>query len=299
MNWRDRLAFIGVTGLIQFDKPLEKLRSQMRFSNFVALKPFDVRVQPERIGNVPVEWYYPKTQSRAQTCMVYLHGGAYVAGSISTHRAMLMHWAKIMQVAICSVEYRLAPEHRFPAGLDDAMTVYQTLHARGFKASDMVIGGDSAGGGLALATLLRLRDEGVELPAGACLIAPWTNLAESEENGLRRMKERKEGWLTPNLRIYGIEYAGTESLSHPYVSPQFGEMHGLPPLCIHIGENEFLFEDAQRVTDKARAAGVPVEFKEWQDMWHVFHALTPISPTATQALREFSEFSRRVLKIQN
>ena len=76
-------------------------------------------------------------------------------------------------------------------------------------------------------------------------------------------------------------------------------MHGLPPLCIHIGENEFLFEDAQRVADKARAAGVPVEFKEWQDMWHVFHALTPVSPTATQALREFSEFSRRVLKIQN
>jgi acetyl esterase/lipase len=298
MDLRDRLALMAVTRLVQFDKPLDKLRSQMRSAHFFTLKPRGVRIQAEQIGGVTVEWYHPKTELRAQTCMVYLHGGAYVSGSIVSHRAMLMHWAKIIGVSICAVEYRLAPEYPFPQGLDDAMGVYQGLLTHGFHAHNMVIAGDSAGGGLALATLLRLRDEGIALPAGACLIAPWANLAESEDAFYRRLHERHETWLTDSLLRYRYDYAGEIPLTHPYISPLLGNMHGLPPLCIHVGEHEFLFDDAQRVADKASEASVLVEFKEWKGMWHVFHATVPFSSTAILAAHDLSRFVRQVLKIQ-
>ncbi|CAE6697016.1 Acetyl esterase [Paraburkholderia domus] len=229
------------------------------------------------------------TLSRSGPIVLYCHGGGYYFCSPRTHRSIVFGLATRANAPIFSVDYRLAPEHRFPAALDDATAAYRQLVADGTAPESIVIAGDSAGGGLALATLIALRDAGDPLPAGCLLFSPWTDLATIRTNdGLDPMFSGPA--IGPAARLY----LGETPATHPYASPLYADLQGLPPLFIMAGSTEVLLDDSQRVADKARAAGVDCEFEVWKKMPHVWPLFSPFIPEANRALDRAAAFVQRV-----
>ncbi len=225
--------------------------------------------------------------------VLYCHGGGYYFCSPLTHRSIVFGLATRANAPIFSLDYRLAPEHRFPAALDDATAAYRQLVADGTPPESIVIAGDSAGGGLALATLVALRDAGDPLPAGCLLFSPWTDLAATgatirTNDGLDPMFSGPA--IGPAARLY----LGDAPATHPYASPLYADLHGLPPLFIMVGSTEVLLDDSQRVADKARAAGVDCEFEVWKKMPHVWPLFSPFIPEANRALDRAAAFVRGV-----
>jgi epsilon-lactone hydrolase len=224
--------------------------------------------------------------------ILYFHGGGYYFCSPQSHRPLVFELAARAGARTFSLDYRLAPEHPFPAALDDALAAYRRLCADGTPADSIVLAGDSAGGGLALATLVALRDAGDPLPACALLFSPWTDLAATG------------GTLVTNDGVdpmfCGVAigraarfYAGDTSPSHPYMSPVYADLTGLPPLFIQAGSTEVLLDDARRVAENARAARVAVDFEVWPKMPHVWQLFAPFVPEARQALERAAVFARR------
>lgn len=243
------------------------------------------------------EWLEPlQTSAHAALparTILYLHGGGYYFCSPQSHRSLVFELAMRANARTFSLDYRLAPEHRFPAALDDALAAYRRLLADGAPAQSIVIAGDSAGGGLALATLVALRDAGDPLPAGALLFSPWTDLAATGEticsnDGLDPM------FSGPAIARAAQVYLGETPATHPYASPLYADLRGLPPLFMQAGSTEVLLDDARRVADNARAAGVPVEFDVWPKMPHVWQIFAPFIPEAGQALDLAAGFVNRV-----
>jgi monoterpene epsilon-lactone hydrolase len=225
--------------------------------------------------------------------VLYCHGGGYYFCSPRTHRSLVFGLATRANASIFSLDYRLAPEHRYPAALDDAMAAYRQLIADGTPPGSIVISGDSAGGGLALAALVALRDAGDPLPAGCLLFSPWTDLAATGET------LRTNDGLDPMFRGAAIGlaaklYLGDTSATHPYASPLYADLHGLPPLFIMAGATEVLLDDSRRVADNARARGVAVEFEVWQKVPHVWPLFVPFIPEARRALDRAATFVQRV-----
>ncbi|RQS59638.1 alpha/beta hydrolase [Burkholderia sp. Bp8986] len=225
--------------------------------------------------------------------LLYFHGGGYYFCSTKTHRPLVFGLTKRAGVRSFSLDYRLAPENRFPAALDDALAAYRQLLALGTPPESIVFGGDSAGGGLALATLVALRDRGEPLPAGAILFSPWTDLA-----GTGATMRSNDG-LDPMFAAAALPkaaqlYLGDASATHPYASPLYADLTGLPPLFIQAGSTEVLLDDVRRVADSAKAAGVPVEIEVWPDMPHVWQLYTPMVPESRAALDRAAAFLRRV-----
>jgi monoterpene epsilon-lactone hydrolase len=238
------------------------------------------------------EWLSPANKSGIT--MLYLHGGGYYFCSPATHRGIVFPLARRSGARVFSLDYRLAPEHPFPAALDDALAAYRWLIADGVSPESLVIAGDSAGGGLALATLLALRDTGDPLPAGAVLFSPWTDLAATgasivTNDGLDPMFHGRV--FAPAGKLY----QGSADVRNPYVSPLYGHFDGLPPLFIQVGDTEVLFDDSTRVIEKARAAGVSVEADICPKMPHVFQMFAPFVPESNQALERAAAFVRRVV----
>ncbi|RKE25946.1 acetyl esterase/lipase [Paraburkholderia sp. BL23I1N1] len=225
--------------------------------------------------------------------VLYCHGGGYYFCSPRTHRSIVFGLAMRANAPIFSLCYRLAPEHRFPAALDDAAAAYRQLVATGTPPESIVIAGDSAGGGLALATLVALRDAGDPLPAGCLLFSPWTDLAATgatirTNDGLDPMFSGPA--IGPAARVY----LGETPATHPYASPVYADLYGLPPLFIIAGSTEVLLDDSQRVADKAHAAGVDCELEVWKEMPHVWPIFAPFIPEANRALDRAAAFVRRV-----
>ncbi|MFL9908157.1 alpha/beta hydrolase [Paraburkholderia sp. RL17-337-BIB-A] len=225
--------------------------------------------------------------------VLYCHGGGYYFCSPRTHRSLVYGLATRANTSIFSLDYRLAPEHRFPAALDDASAAYRQLVADGTPPESIVISGDSAGGGLALATLVALRDAGDPLPAGCLLFSPWTDLAAAgatirSNDGLDPM------FSGPAIARAAKVYLGDTSATHPFASPVYADLSGLPPLFIMAGSTEVLLDDSQRVADKARAAGVDCELEVWKKMPHVWPLFSPFIPEANRALDRAATFVRRV-----
>jgi len=250
-----------------------------------------VDVEKCNIDGIPGEWLWPKGVDHTrgtQGTLLYLHGGGYILGSPDTHRAMVASLVRNANTRALLIDYRLAPEHPFPAGLEDAAMAYRWLLDQGIAPDTIAVAGDSAGGGLTMALLLSLRDAGIPLPSGAALLSPWTDLAMS---GWSHITHRKRD---PMISLDGAliaarHYLGATNPTDPLASPLYGQFNGLPPLFIHVGGNEILLDDSLRLADRARAAGVSVEIKVWNGLPHVFQAASFV-PEARKALKEIAAF---------
>jgi epsilon-lactone hydrolase len=233
------------------------------------------------------------TVTGAEPTVLYCHGGGYYFCSPRTHRSIVFALATRANASIFSLDYRLAPEHRFPAALDDAVAAYRQLLAMGNSPESIVIAGDSAGGGLALATLVALRDAGDPLPAGGLLFSPWTDLAAAGAS-IRTNDLADPMFCGAAIKLAAQVYLGDTAPTHPYASPVYADLRGLPPLFIMAGSTEVLLDDSQRVADNARAAGVDCELEVWKKMPHVWPMFAPFIPEANRALDRAAAFVRGV-----
>ncbi|HSM67974.1 MAG TPA: alpha/beta hydrolase [Ilumatobacteraceae bacterium] len=241
------------------------------------------------VGGVPAIVATPRA-ARPDRHLLYIHGGAYVVGSPKSHIAMAAVLARLANASATVIEYRLAPEHLYPAALDDCIAAYRALVAD-VDPSTITIAGDSAGGNAALATLVALRDAGDPMPGAGYLLSPWTDLTGSGESvvthaGMDPML------LDPDIPAAGRTYAGDVPLDHPGVSPLFADLQGLPPLLIQTGLDEVLLSDSTRLAEKARAAGVDVTLDLSEGMWHVYQSFVRFVPEAREALTRAAVFIR-------
>ncbi len=230
--------------------------------------PEGVGFVPADAGGVPAEWAVPEGVG-PERVLLYLHGGGYSVGSIASHRKLVGHLAKAAGVRGLSLGYRLAPEHPFPAGLEDAIGAYRWLLDEGHGPGHIGIGGDSAGGGLALATALALGDRGLPAPAGLVLLSPWTDLAMTGES-LRTNAERDLLLHIGDEEPDGAGYTTKDRLTDPLVSPLYGDFSGFVPFIVHAGGDEVLLDDSTRLAERATAAGCEVTLEVWPEMQHVF-----------------------------
>lgn len=273
------------------DLPVEVRRRRIDSAARRAIRvPRGVCLKTVSANGVPSDWLEPD-EAIPGRAILYLHGGAYVICSPSTHRGLAGNIALASQARVLLIDYRLAPENPFPAALDDALAAYRWLLETGYPPEHIAIGGDSAGGGLALATALSLRDDHNKMPAALFLLSPWTDLTFSGES-IRTRADRD-----PLLSLNGDDwlvkiYANGRPLDHPYISPLFGNMHDLPPSLIQVGTEEILFDDSTRLEQKARAAGVNIRLETWPGMWHVFQGFAPYVPESQQAIEKIGEFLR-------
>ncbi|MDX2350449.1 MAG: alpha/beta hydrolase [Porticoccus sp.] len=270
-----------------YNKPLDQLRAKLVKDTRFLKPPKDVKVTSINAAGISAEWLDPPHSLLGKT-MIYLHGGGYVMGSPTTHRSLVARLAKACGVRTLSVDYRLAPEHPFPAALEDALTAYQWMLDQGVLPKNIIIAGDSAGGGLSLATLISLRDNHLPLPAMALCISPWTDLTLTGESITNCAKI--DPYISQDLLKLGAHYVGDNDPQHPLISPFYADLKGLPPLLIHAGTDEVLLSDTMRLAETAKHANVEVTVKIWERMWHDFHLWAPYLPEANQAIKEISVF---------
>ena len=249
--------------------------------------PAGIEVAPVQVADIPAEWIRP-VDVRKDRVMLYFHGGGYVSGTCQSHRAIVSKFVKNSGVGALLFEYRLAPEHPYPAALEDALASYGWLLEQGIAPGQIVFVGDSAGAGLVLATLLALRDQAVPLPAGAVAISPVTDHTCSSES--YRTKARvclSPAGMGPACARH---YAGDSDLRLPYISPLYGDLQGLPPLLLYAGGDETLRDDSTRFAEKALAARVKVRLQIGEGLFHCYPAMAPLFPEARQAMADICTF---------
>lgn len=250
-----------------------------------------VQFTPVDAGGVPAAWIDAPNADPGRT-ILYLHGGGYVIGSIATHRELANRLSQAAAARVLLLDYRLAPEHPFPAAVDDAVSAYRWLMQQGTNPARNVIAGDSAGGGLAVAALIALRDAGLPRPAAGVCLSPWTDMEGIGDSMASRahldpMVQR--GRLLELARLY-LQNANPRS---PLAAPLYADLKNLPPLLVHVGTSETLYDDATRLADKARAAGVEVTLEPWEEMIHVWHIFAPMLPEGQQAIERVGAYIRQ------
>ena len=236
--------------------------------------PPGTTVAPTAAGGRPAEWIHP-AGAREDAVLLYLHGGGYVIGSPRSHRHLAESLARSAGIACLLPDYRLAPEHPFPAAVDDALAAYRSLvERRKIAPGRIAVAGDSAGGGLAVATLLAIRSAGLPMPGAAVCISPWTDLTCSAPS--YQTKAATDPLVAlPGITAMARDYLGSADPRTPLASPLFADLRGLPPLLIHVGSEEVLLDDASRLAERARAAGVDATLEVWEGMIHVWHWFLP------------------------
>jgi acetyl esterase/lipase len=252
--------------------------------------PADVSVEHVAIGKASADWL-STPGANADRAVLFLHGGAYVLGSARAYREMTTRIARATAARTLVLDYRLGPEEPFPAAVEDAVAAYNFILAQGIKRSNIAIVGDSAGGGLTLATLLSLRDTGVPLPACAVCISPWIDLECT--GGTMETKAAVDPLCTrESLLAEAALYLAGGNPRNPLASPLYADLKDLPPLLIQVGTEETLLDDAYRLEQRAKAAGVDVTLKVFDDMPHVWHVFASYLPEAQQAIDQIGEFVR-------
>jgi epsilon-lactone hydrolase len=252
--------------------------------------PAGTSVEPLDTGGVPAEWVAAEGVT-SDRVVLYLHGGAYQIGSPATLRHVIALLSAAAQARVLSVDYRLAPEHPFPAAVHDALAVYRYLLHAGTDPAAVAIAGDSAGGGLALATLVALRDAGDPLPASAVAMSPWTDLALTGES--LRTRADVDIMIKPAAMPQTVAtYLAGADPRHPYASPLYADLRGLPPILIQVGDAEVILDDSTRFATKAKAAGVDVTLEVWDEMPHVWHAFAGLLPESDQAISRIGAWLR-------
>lgn len=291
-----RLSLKAAGLAFTLSKPdIQGMRSLLDLISLHTFLPWGVHFRSLQLNGMYAEWISP-SQARPEKVVLYLHGGAYALGSPHTHRAFVGQLVKEIGANALVVDYRKAPENPFPAALEDAVYAYEWLLAEDYLPKNIIIAGDSAGGGLALATLLNLQTRRKPLPAAAMLFSPWVDLTLSGESILRNRSNDKilEAW---QLHQIGNDYAGNYPLDHPLVSPLFADMEGLPPLLIQASTGEVLYSDAVRLKEKAEAAGVYVRLQLWKDLIHWWHLFGSFLPEAREAVDQAALFARELWRI--
>lgn len=251
--------------------------------------PTGTEIRPALAGGVAAEWVRAGT-ARTDSAILYLHGGAFVMCSPATHRELAARLSASTNVTVLVLDYRLAPEHPFPAAVQDAMSAYGWLLGEGYTNKHLAIGGDSAGGGLALQTLIALRDEESPLPAAAFFLSPATDWVRLDGESYSTRADVDPLNALEMCRFTASQYVGSNDPETPLLSPANMDLSGLPPLCIHVGDHEVLLSDSVRLAQRARACSVDVEFKIWPGMWHVFQTSARFVPEARQAIDETGRF---------
>ena len=263
------------------------------FEQVASMFPVDADIKREVVsaGGVKAEWVSaPDTD--AGRAVLYLHGGGYVIGSINTHRSLAARLSRASKARVLVIDYRLAPEHPHPAAVDDSVAAYRWMLSQGLKPARIAVAGDSAGGGLTVATLLAIRDAKLPLPgAGACL-SPWVDL-----EGIGESMTTKAG-VDPIVQKAGLlqmaaAYLGGKTPRTPLAAPLYADLSGLPPLLIQVGTAETLLDDASRLAERARKAGVTVSYEPWESMIHVWHLFAPMLDEGQQAIDRIGEFVRK------
>lgn len=267
-------------------------RAWIRAVTATTLKARGTRIEAFTLGGVAGERVLPR-DAGGDRAVLYLHGGGYVFGSAATHRAITTHLAAASGATVYAPNYRLAPEHACPAAVDDCLAAYRGLLASGVAAGRIVIAGDSAGGGLALATALAARAASVALPGGLILVSPWVDASlqgETIDSNAARDPMLHRSFMEKGARLYlnGLEAVDLQA------SPLFADLAGLPPMCIQVGSDEVLLADAERLAERAQAAGVQVDLTVYNGLWHDFHLHAGLLPEATTAINALGAFARDV-----
>jgi acetyl esterase/lipase len=271
------------------------LRRRLDTISRLLMKAFRVKLERTTIHGLYAEWLRPK-KSQEGKVLLYLHGGAYVLGSCRTHRQMVSHIARAAGIDALVPEYRLSPDYKFPAAIEDAVGVYRELLASGTKPEDIVIAGDSAGGGLTVATLLSLRRAGDAMPAAAVLLSPFLDVTASGESATTRA-ERDPWFHARDMVVVARNYCGDETdLENPLISPVFANVAGFPPTYIQVGDDEILLSDSTRFAERMREADREIEIEIWPDMWHVFQLFIGKMPESRKAIRKIGAYVRERMK---
>ncbi len=265
--------------------------------------PADIIVSPVTIPGLPeglsAEWIHPAgtpdSPLNAEKAIFYTHGGGYVSGSCAGHRMHVAKFVKSIGVGALLFDYRLAPENPFPAGMEDTLTAYRWLLSQGVQSKNILILGESAGGGLCLASLIAIRDSGLPLPKAGVALSPWTDLTCSGNS--YHTNEMKDISTLGSWHVWGGYYIGANDPKNPWISPLYADMHGLPPILIEVGDHEILLDDSVKFAEKAKAAGVNITLHIWEGMVHCFPILAPLFPEATAAWDEIISYIKEQLEL--
>lgn len=250
--------------------------------------PKDVRVERFNMDEIPSAWIIPSVAENKKI-ILHFHGGGYVLGGIESSLVMCVLMAQTLKMKVLLPEYRLAPENPFPAAVNDALKIYRWLLAQGYDSKDIIVSGDSAGGGLCIAMTFSLRDAGEPLPYAVVCMSPWADLTFAGKSHIT--KEKVEPVLREDvLRMWAEAYCGGENTSHPLISPIYGNFRAFPPLLIQVGSDEILLDDSILLAEKVRADGGTVTLKVWDGLWHVWQALGGLLPESRRAFEEMGEF---------
>src|SRR5579862_6991081 len=262
------------------------------FEQMAAMLPVeaDIKCQPVTANGVKSEWVSAPDADPGRA-ILYLHGGGYVIGSINTHRSLAGRLSRAAKARVLVIDYRLAPEHPFPAAVEDSVAAYRWMLAQGLKPARIAVAGDSAGGGLTVATLVAIRDAKLASPGAGVCLSPWTDLEGVGDS----MKSRAS--IDPMVQRDGLlemaaHYLAGQNPRSPLAAPLYADLTGLPPLLIQVGTAETLFDDSTRLAERARKAGVKVTLEPWENMIHVFQVFAPMLDEGQQAIDKIGEFVR-------
>ena len=253
--------------------------------------PGDVQCEPVMAGSVKAEWV-TAPGSAADRAILYLHGGGYAIGSINTHRSLAASLSQSAKSRVLVIDYRLAPENPHPAAVEDAVASYRWLLKQGLSPKRLSIAGDSAGGGLTVATLVALRDGKDPLPACAVCLSPWVDLEGTGESMTKLAKVDPMVQKDGLLQLAGLYLAGKDART-PLAAPLYANLSGLPPMLIQVGTCETLLDDASRLAERARKAGVDVTYDPWEGMIHVWQLFAPMLDEGKQAIEKIGAFVQK------
>lgn len=272
-----------------FKKRVQDSRNGLETLSTILKPPKDMKLEEFDAAGVPAAWISTPNVID-HNVILYLHGGAYISGSINSHKLLASQISRLSRARVLLIEYRLAPENKFPAAVDDAFNTYKwLLDNEKIKPKNLIIAGDSAGGGLTLATLVKLRDTGTLLPAAAVCLSPWADLTNTGESF------NKNPIIDPMIARFNLDFAAylyldEEDPRNPLASPVYANLEGLPPILIQTGGNEDLLDDSITFAKRAKEAGVDVTLDIWDDMFHVFQATFALTPEGKQALQKIGEY---------
>ncbi len=277
---------------LKLDAPsMDELRAG--FASFMSRYSYDpsIKSEPVTIGEMKAEWLVAPGADHSRA-ILYLHGGGYVIGSIETHRALAARLSQASGARVLLIDYRLAPEHPHPAAVEDSVAAYRWLLGLGISPKKIALAGDSAGGGLTAAALVAIRDAGLKMPAAGVCISPWVDMEGIGESMTAKAGEdplvQKEG-----LVQMATAYLSGQDPKTPLAAPIYADLHGLPPLLIQVGTAETLLSDATRLADRARAAGVDVTLRPWDNMVHVWHLFASALDEGQKGIEEAGQFVRK------